>query len=157
MKETQKTLTRWASKIGMVTSLITILVFGTSCSTVMLKDYKPKSDLGSVVAETTIRRAFEEQPWEYRPNEISFSDDAIRLTVIRYQIDENFVRVPLGTMPITIYYRSLGKIEVFSRRGRAVVLLRNKYGEVLRRVFLPDETEAKKFLDALETLRIRSI
>jgi hypothetical protein len=122
----------------------------------MLKDYTPKNDLDSFTAKTTIRQAFEEQPWEYRPSEIYFSDDAIRLTVVRYQHDHNFVRMPVGTLPITIYYRSLGKPEVFSRRSRYIVMLKNKRGEALRKVFLPDEIEAKKFLDALESLRIRN-
>ena len=90
-----------------------------------------------------------------RPEAISIRYDAIRLTVTRYQVNGDFVRVPIGTMPITIYYRSLGKPDVFSKRGRVNVILRNKYGEALRRVFLFDEAEAKQFLDALETLRIR--
>jgi hypothetical protein len=121
----------------------------------MLTDYVPKSDLDCRAAETIIRRALEEQPWEYRPEAISIRYDAIRLTVTRYQVNGDFVRVPIGTMPITIYYRSLGKPDVFSKRGRVNVILRNKYGEALRRVFLFDEAEAKQFLDALETLRIR--
>lgn len=156
MKTTLRDLIQWGCHKGRIPCLITILVCATSCSTTMLTDYLPKSDLGIVAAETIVRRAFEEQPWEYRPNEISFSDDALRLTVIRYQIDGNFVRMPVGTLPITIYYSSLGKAGVVCRRSRFIVTLRNKRGEVLRKVFLPDETEAKCFLDALESLRIRS-
>jgi hypothetical protein len=155
MKATLRNLTRWASNIGMVSSLIAILVFGTSCSTTMLTDYKPKSDLDSRAAETIIRRALEEQPWEYRPNQILFTDDSLKLIVTRYKINDDFMREPVGTVPIAIYYRSLGKPEVVGRRGRVIVVLRNKYGEALRKVFFPDETEAKQFLDALETLRIR--
>ncbi len=157
MKETPRNLTRWVSSIGMVSSLITILVFGTSCSTTMLTDYKPKSDLDSRAAEAIIRQVLEEQPPEYRPSEIKFSEEALRLTVTRSHINKPFVRGHVDALPIAIYYRSLGKTEVVSRKGKVVILLRNKHDEVLRRVFLVDESEAKQFLDALETLRVRDI
>jgi hypothetical protein len=155
MKARQKKLTLLASRIGLATSFMFILLVGTSCSTTMLTDYKPKSDLNSLDAATIIIRAFEEQPGDYRPIEISVGDDAIRLTLTRYQIDDDFRRVPVGKTLVTIYYRTLGKHEVFSKRGKVNVILRDKYGETLRRVFFPGETEAKQFLDALETLRLR--
>jgi hypothetical protein len=134
-----------------------VLICMTSCSTTMLKDYLPKSDLDSVAAEKVIRRALEEQPWEYRPKEIKFSEDALRITVVRYRFDGNFHREPNGEIPINVYYDSLGKTKVVRKRGRFVLTITNRRGELLRNVFLPDETEAKNFLDALESLRSRSV
>lgn len=156
MKTTLRDLMRCGFRKGRLPALITILVFATSCSTTMLSDYAPKSDLDRLAAEAIIRQVLEEQPQEYRPSEIKFSEEALRLTVIRRHINKPFARGHEESLPIAIYYMSLGKTEVFSRKGRVVVMLRNKHDEVLRKVFLPDESETKQFLDALETLRIRS-
>ena len=156
MKTTLRNPSRWPANVGLVSSVITILLFATSCSTTMLTDYVPKNDLDRLTAEAIIRQVLEEQPQEYRPSEIKFGEEALRLTVIRRHINKPFARGHEESLLIAIYYRSLGKTEVFSRKGRVVVMLRNKHDEVLRKVFLPDESESKQFLDALETLRIRS-
>lgn len=120
-----------------------------------LTDYKPRNDIDKTTAITAIKRAFEEQPIECRPIEISFDSDAFRIINTRYIPGPGFNRVPSGSFPVTIYYDSLGNSDCYRRHKefKYGVRIRNKHGDALKHLYFYDEVAAKNFLDALESLR----
>lgn len=121
-----------------------------ACSSVI--PHESRTTFSRSEACAVITRAFEEQPANFRPVEISIDEEAIRLGFSLTR--RSLVAGGVATVQRreTYYFSNLKSLEIISRKGRFQVRLSNKEGSVARWMIFYDQAKAGAFIDAVATL-----
>lgn len=57
----------------------------------------------------------------------------------------------------TILYQSIGKIELYNKRGLYIICIRDKKNKIDARLYTKSESDAKQLMNALHTLRMQKM
>lgn len=114
--------------------------------------YEPSRSMDPEEAREAVIRALEEQPANFRPQEISIDDEAVRLGFSRTRRSLLAGGVAVIDFRDTFYLSNLKPPKLVKRKGRYQVLLSNVDETVVRWTIFHDEQRAKLFVDALATL-----
>lgn len=115
--------------------------------------YEAQPRFGPPAAQTVIRQVFEEQPQQYRPLRVEFTNDALRLQVVGFRSDFASGATAVVTETEAYYFSNLAEPKLFQKRATWRVLLASGNGLVKRLVIFTTYDRAKEFLDAIASLR----
>lgn len=132
-------------------------------------DYQP-STISQAQARSVIEQVLMEQPIRTRPEDVVITDKYIAYgSGVISETNSVASAVPFGSgafaagssttrskaLQTRIYFDSIGTVTLYSKRGRWVVLTRNKAGSVINNSIIDTQTKAYRFVDALMYFRER--
>ncbi|TNF67743.1 MAG: hypothetical protein EP298_06810 [Gammaproteobacteria bacterium] len=141
--------------------LFVICLLLASCATKI--PYSPKQ-LNENEALFTIERAFLEQPEKFRPRSILITNKYIALSdgVISKTSGKSGSTIIYSSALTTsksttqaykhesrIYYASIDKIELYSKKNYYIVVLKRNTGHTIKKVYIYNKNLAEKFIDSI--------
>jgi hypothetical protein len=132
-----------------------LLFLATACGATRIA-YTPVASVAREQAEYEVRRFLEEQPEGDAPTSIQILPDKIVLgrNVTRHHMVVGAVIDPVTS---TLYWDDLGECELYRRQSWFITYIFDRSHELFFAGFTHDEQRARRFLDALETLKKQSI
>lgn len=128
-----------------------LLVF--ACASTM--NYVPKQFQSVSEAKLTIKRFLKEQPPEFVPYNIEITTDCLKTE--NYLIRGSVLAAGITTVPTITYvcYSNIGDIKLYFKKGIYRIFVFDKDSSVVRsKYYSSNESKAKKFIDALYTLKM---
>lgn len=102
-------------------------------------------------AAQVITRCLEEQP-EDAPSDIEITEEKLSFTVQ----DGGLMGWGKRPAPTTLYFDSLGRLELFKRKGLWIVKVWNDSGIFRFRVIVANRERAERFIDAMSSMGTRA-
>jgi hypothetical protein len=117
--------------------------------------YAAKTSSGN--PKSVIEQVFMEQPDKLRPDYISANDEYVEYgegsrSRINVFSDTSSTRRHVSRL----YYRSVAKDELYTKRDYVIVQFRDVHGALLARVIARDLEKGRKLIDSVATLRDKS-
>jgi hypothetical protein len=129
--------------------------------------YEPKA-ISVPEAHAVIEQVMMEQPQKFRPEGVVFTDDFIGLSIgTLNQRKGRGAVIPVGNIALAtggssgmstdvsvrMYYTTIAKTRIYEKRDWHIIDVLGTEGELLQRVYTRSDAKAKRFADAIDTLR----